>query len=553
VEVMSLEQFKFGKEDENSELFPAFVAAYASEERFHPFINETYEKKKDNYYRAALEHPHYDHFYFSVGSHKKQLIAKKLLGIMAYSYDHEQKVFQRVIEELRKRYAKAFEVVQKREENNYKTWMEYRHLIFEQYASHRTENVLSHYTDYFRKDGRFIPNVTDYQFRPMVYYLFYSIYLGKPSDFYPFGEKMKVSNVFLGYKKIQQMNAREESPLSQIKQEKRKKLVHQLKKNILNPITKELMEETFHYDDEKEEWELYGTLLTVQDIAFLYSHISLRHSVYMPMLIDELSKKELEAKVEEFSAICPYTEDGSLDESVAYVYTCLLLDQLFRTLKKERSASFEQLYATDHHTSSILEEDMEKLRKENEHLQAELEKTKEEQIQKQTLFQKQKKDLEKENMELKRQLTLLTKKESKWKAKEENYINEVAVLREFEHQFSEQEEHEQATMVAYTEEDIDYIKEKNIVIAGGSKMWRQQLQELFGKSVTFIESNQHNFDLNIIRNSSFVYLNMTHISHGFSYKIVNECKARKIPFRFTNRKFVPYSIQEMVDYLKKLD
>jgi len=199
-----------------------------------------------------------------------------------------------------------------------------------------------------------------------------------------------------------------------------------------------------------------------------------------------------------------------------------------------------------------MQEEIARLKEENARLQQENEQLKSGATQEMLTLRKQKKELEKENAALKRNETLFTKKETKWNAKEENYIRELAVLREFEHQFVETEE-ATGDDSTYTEEDIAYITSKKLVIAGGSDLWRKNLQALFGKNVTFIESNHNHFDPSILRNNDLVVLNITHISHGFGYKVINECKANKVPIRYTSRKYFHYTIKELVEFLKKLE
>lgn len=66
----------------------------------------------------------------------------------------------------------------------------------------------------------------------------------------------------------------------------------------------------------------------------------------------------------------------------------------------------------------------------------------------------------------------------------------------------------------------DKLKSLNILIMGGHQIWQNKLKELY-PYFNYIDSENVNFDINIVRNADIVLFNTLHCSHSLYYKMKN--------------------------------
>lgn len=66
----------------------------------------------------------------------------------------------------------------------------------------------------------------------------------------------------------------------------------------------------------------------------------------------------------------------------------------------------------------------------------------------------------------------------------------------------------------------DKLKSLNILIMGGHQIWQNKLKELY-PDFTYIDSDNINFDINVVKNADIVLFNTLHCSHSLYYKMKN--------------------------------
>ena len=128
-------------------------------------------------------------------------------------------------------------------------------------------------------------------------------------------------------------------------------------------------------------------------------------------------------------------------------------------------------------------------------------------------IEKEKGELLDENEQLKREINRLKSELSDYKdAKIENIKLRNYVFKK-ENKIDEYENEE----IKITDEDINKLNNKNIVILGGSVMWMRKMKEVL-PNVNISNLDSKHYALDFLNEDSIVFIN-TDMNHGFYYKV----------------------------------
>lgn len=89
------------------------------------------------------------------------------------------------------------------------------------------------------------------------------------------------------------------------------------------------------------------------------------------------------------------------------------------------------------------------------------------------------------------------------------------------------------------------------VIAGGHQIWHSKLKEVLPDSFVFIEGDYEQFDERILANKDFVFIYTKYMSHGFYYKLIDKCKRSNIRFYYISYTSPDYVKSEISNILSK--
>ncbi len=74
---------------------------------------------------------------------------------------------------------------------------------------------------------------------------------------------------------------------------------------------------------------------------------------------------------------------------------------------------------------------------------------------------------------------------------------------------------------------------KKIVVIGGFFSWQQRLKEIY-PNFTYIDTDNLNFDVNLVRDADLILFNFLHASHGLYYRLKANCDNNKIAYIANN-------------------
>lgn len=74
---------------------------------------------------------------------------------------------------------------------------------------------------------------------------------------------------------------------------------------------------------------------------------------------------------------------------------------------------------------------------------------------------------------------------------------------------------------------------KKIVVIGGFFSWQQRLKEIY-PNFTYIDTDNLNFDVNLVRDADLILFNFLHASHGLYYRLKANCNNDKIAYIANN-------------------
>ncbi len=81
--------------------------------------------------------------------------------------------------------------------------------------------------------------------------------------------------------------------------------------------------------------------------------------------------------------------------------------------------------------------------------------------------------------------------------------------------------------------DVTKLKNKKIVVIGGFFSWQQRLKEIYPE-LTYIDTDDLSFDVNLVRGADLVLFNFLHTSHGLYYRLKANCDNGRIVYIANN-------------------
>ncbi|MCE5221196.1 MAG: hypothetical protein LLF98_07990 [Clostridium sp.] len=227
-----------------------------------------------------------------------------------------------------------------------------------------------------------------------------------------------------------------------------------------------------------------------------------------------------------------YADEESLNPYIISAIYMAILNKEYKNLRADYSKYVSEESIIEIHN---LQEKLKNSVNEVDKLKADFE------IKEKTLTDKEQ-SLLKEIELLKKENSLLKKNINDTKALK----TEVIKLREFVFNLQNTIEDE----IAVTEElDLSTIKDKNIVIIGGTTSWTKKLKELFPKW-QFIGVEQKNNNLSFINNCDFLFININ-MTHSLYFKIKSLIEKYNIKYNFLkNTNNINNTLHEIVSNLK---
>lgn len=95
-----------------------------------------------------------------------------------------------------------------------------------------------------------------------------------------------------------------------------------------------------------------------------------------------------------------------------------------------------------------------------------------------------------------------------------------------------------------------YIKNKKIIIIGGTKEWRRKFREKYPDIRTLNGFNE-NFDVSILNNIEYTFFFTRYMNHSTYYKAMNFIRINQMPFGYIGKTNIDLVEEEIIDELEK--
>lgn len=132
-------------------------------------------------------------------------------------------------------------------------------------------------------------------------------------------------------------------------------------------------------------------------------------------------------------------------------------------------------------------------------------------------------------------------------SEERKYRNELNALREYVFEVNNE----------YIPDNIDIsfescIKEKKILIIGGSKDWRRKFRDTYPEIRTLHGFNE-NFELTILNSYNYIFFYTGYINHATYYKAMNFIRIHQVKFGYIGKTNVELVKEEIIEEIQRLD
>lgn len=218
---------------------------------------------------------------------------------------------------------------------------------------------------------------------------------------------------------------------------------------------------------------------------------------------------------------------------------------LLKEYRKARKLYFENNKETLYFELEELDNKLKQVIKDNTTMQQEINKYKEKITSIDRTLEEEKnklrKEYDKEVIELKREISKLKCQinESEDNKQELNELREMMFLIKQDYVPKKEE-------VSLKE----LIKDKRIVIIGGTNDWRIKVKDKYTNIIT-IDGFNEGFDISILNNINFVFFYTGYMNHGTYYKAINIIRNKEIPFGYIGKTNVDLIEREMIDILQR--
>lgn len=165
-----------------------------------------------------------------------------------------------------------------------------------------------------------------------------------------------------------------------------------------------------------------------------------------------------------------------------------------------------------------------------------------------TVHQREINKIEKTNkQEVSKLKEIISNKEKVIKG-EEVLNREINALREFMFEIKNDYKPEHNEDVKLEE----YIKNKKILIVGGTKEWKNKINEKYDNIIT-IDGFNEKFDIQIVKNTDVIFFFTGYMSHAVYYKIINYLRNNDKVFGYIGKTNIDLVEDEILEQLKILE
>lgn len=474
---------------QNIDVMILFASMLAENKKAHKGIDKIYNSKKDLLLSVIQENKEWrDLFLVREGSINRELYLLKIMAILTVE-DEEVK-------------SALIELTEKTYKSSYNFLMSKKKLVLDDYA----KNIL-------KKDIGIDNSVLEERLLSIVVMAnWYGIEVDLDDDVYNLFIKSLID-------KLEHYHNPFSFRVANLDREDRK-LVKQISSNLRTNYLKNYLAPVHIVSSEKVEEGYYidEKLDDVDKFLLPLLHIYDNEDVTLEKIIEgvKITDRDIDDIVATYLLINKIFSPVKVNYKELYKYACVAINEisLIRAYKKARDLFMKNLDLDSYDTLK------DKI-KENEELKNKVQK------------------LQEENEKLKNELALLEKKNNNLSNEINKFSSdkkELAELREYIFNLSEDEE-------VLDDKDLFKLKDLNAVCFGGQPKWIARMKEIV--NWRFISPDALNFDVDLIKNSDYVFINTSFISHGMYYRIIENLTENN-KLKYINNTNVQRCLEELV-------
>lgn len=463
-------------------------------------INAIYDNDKRKYYEAAKNSTGYEHIIITMGNIEQEIYAKRALGIIICAEEDSQ-LRSKIIKIIRKYYPEVYQAIKNGN----------RRLLIEKYSRLTRLKGETAYK-YSRIDGGLT--------------IYLALYLERETE-----NSDLILNAFNDINKFENANPITSNLDQEIEMHKEElKIIKSKIKKIFSSITNH--EEILEHND-----------IDISNLAREIKNI---------FTLDKLDMEETFTEVDTVnidSIIISYIKMGYEKHEISQIERLVAIGVFIKLLLKEyrkaRKLYFENNKETLYFELEELDNKLKQVIKDNTTMQQEINKYKEKITSIDRTLEEEKnklrKEYDKEVIELKREISKLKCQinGSEDNKQELNELREMMFLIKQDYVPKKEE-------VSLKE----LIKDKRIVIIGGTNDWRIKVKDKYTNIIT-IDGFNEGFDISILNNINFVFFYTGYMNHGTYYKAINIIRNKEIPFGYIGKTNVDLIEREMIDILQR--
>ncbi|NFV47223.1 hypothetical protein FDJ70_05985 [Clostridium botulinum] len=454
------------------DLLPFMAEAFSVNPRIYKLIDKIYNTDKIRFIAKAKENKWYNSSISQEGSIEQEYYFKKSLGILLVARE-DRYITDEVLKIITKGWRYTYTYV-----NQYNTLS------------------LTHFIGSYIKKKHGIDNVTDDELNSNGLMLIFmsTIYEGKALDEDDDMCKCIISTYF---QRLMHLDDSYRININNISKEQ-KKIIRDLELKLKNNKKIKVMPSSYRFSDEQQQgMRIMPEKLSKDDkffSSFEYIFDFEKISLISIVGADYLSSKELQELIFAYSQFQD-SENINYDEFLKYIYPAIQIRYLCKEYKKAKKYFFENFDEQLYDEISKVENENRELKKSNLILQDENEKLKQE-IE---LLKSKNRKLQDENTKLN------TSK------------SELFALRNFVFEQSVQD-NKNTTESNINNIDISKLNEVKGVIIGGRNTLQQKLKNIL-TNWDLISVDTLNFNVDILKNADYIFLNVNVLSHAMYYKV----------------------------------
>ncbi|MCD3301280.1 hypothetical protein, partial [Clostridium botulinum] len=452
------------------DFLPFMAEAFSTNTKAYKLIDKVYNTDKIRFIEKAKENKWYDSAMAKEGSIKQEYYFKKAMGLLLVAQEDE-----RITDELLNVIAKGWR---------------YAHTYVRQ---HDVLN-LYHFIGSYIKKKRGIDNVVDDELNSNGLMLIFlsTMYEGKVLDK---DDKLYNNVINTYFQRLIHMKNECRINIDNISKEQ-KKLIRELELKLKNYKKIKVVPSSYRFSNEQQNgMRIIPEKLSKDDkffSSFEYIFDYERISLISIVGADYLSSKELQELIFAYSQF-KTSENIDYDEFLKYIYPAIQIRYLCKEYKKAKKYFFENFDEQLYDEISKTENENRELKKSNLLLQD-------------------------ENEKLKQEIELLKSKNNKLQDENNKFStskSELFALRNFVFEQSVKDDNN-AIESNTNNIDISALNSIKGVVIGGRNNLQQKLKEMLS-NWNFISVDTLNFDVDILKNADYIFLNVNVLSHAMYY------------------------------------